>query len=70
MRYLTLQEMFVLHRRVLEQSGGAAGIRSLPLLESALAQPHMTFDGKPLYPSLFEQAAALGFFIDYELSVC
>jgi death-on-curing protein len=61
MRYLTLQEVFVLHRRLVEQSGGTAGIRSLPLLESAVAQPHMTFDGELLYPSLIEQAAILGF---------
>lgn len=29
-------------------------------LESALAQPHMTFGGKDLYPTLVEKAAALG----------
>jgi death-on-curing protein len=30
-------------------------------LESALAQPYMTFGGEPLYPSLAEKASALGF---------
>ncbi len=30
-------------------------------LESALAQPRMTFGGEDLYPSLVEKAAALGF---------
>jgi death on curing protein len=39
MRYLTLGEVVELHRRLLEQSGGADGIRDLGLLESALAQP-------------------------------
>jgi death on curing protein len=33
------------------------------LLESAIAQPRMTFGGEELYPSLLEKAAALGFSI-------
>ena len=32
-------------------------------LESAVAQPKMTFGGRELYPSLIEKAAALGFSI-------
>jgi death on curing protein len=60
-RYLTLIEILELHRRILEQSGGALGIRDMGLLESAIAQPRMTFGGEDLYPSLLEKAAALGF---------
>jgi death-on-curing protein len=63
MRSLTLMEVLELHRRVIEQSGGASGIRDLGLLESAIAQPRMTFDGEDLYPGLLEKAAALGFSI-------
>lgn len=62
-RYLTLIEILELHRRILEQSGGALGIREMGLLESAIAQPQMTFGGADLYPSLLEKAAALGFSI-------
>lgn len=62
-RYLTLIEVLELHRKILEQSGGALGIRDMGLLESAIAQPRMTFDGEDLYPSLLEKAAALGFSI-------
>jgi death-on-curing protein len=62
-RYLTLMEVLQLHRRILEQSGGASGIRDLGLLESALAQPRMTFGGEDLYPTLLEKAATLGFSI-------
>jgi death-on-curing protein len=43
------------------QSGGMAGVLNLGALESALAQPRMTFAGRELYPSLVEKAAALGF---------
>ena len=60
-RDLALIEVLELHRRILEQSGGALGIRDLGLLESAIAQPRMTFGGEDLYPSLLEKAAALGF---------
>jgi hypothetical protein len=34
MRYLSLGELVDLHRAIIEQSGGAAGIRDLGLLES------------------------------------
>jgi death-on-curing protein len=61
MRYLTLAEVLELHRRVIAQSGGANGIRALGGIESALAQPQMTFDGKELYPTLASKAAAICF---------
>ena len=63
MRYLTLIEVLELHRRIIEQSGGALGIRDFGLLESAIAQPRMTFGGEELYSSLIEKSAALGFSI-------
>lgn len=61
MRYLTLGELIELHRRIIEQSGGADGIRDLGLAESALAQPQMSFGGEELYPTLAEKGAALCF---------
>ena len=60
-RYLALAEVVDLHRRLLEATGGAAGIRDLGALESALAQPKMTLAGSDLYPTLAEKAAALCF---------
>ena len=63
MRYLTLIEVLELHRRIIEQSGGALGVRDFGLLESAIAQPRMTFGGEELYTSLIEKSAALGFSI-------
>ncbi|MFM5891227.1 MAG: type II toxin-antitoxin system death-on-curing family toxin [Dolichospermum sp.] len=61
MRYLTLIEVLELHRRIIKQSGGISGIRDLGLLESAIAQPRMTFDKEDLYPTLLEKAAILAF---------
>jgi death-on-curing protein len=62
-RYLTLNEVLTLHERLLAQTGGPSGVRDIGGLESALAQPRMTFDGAELYPSIYEKAAALGFSI-------
>jgi death-on-curing protein len=61
MRWLQLAEVLELHRRLIDQSGGMAGIRDLGLLEASLAQPRQTFGGIDLYPELIEKAAALGF---------
>jgi death-on-curing protein len=61
MRYLTLAEILELHRRVIEQSGGAEGLRELSGVESAVAQTQMTFDGDDLYPTIESKATALCF---------
>lgn len=61
MRILTLDEVLELHQLVLKSSGGAAGVRDHGALESALAQPLMTFGGAELYPTLADKASALGF---------
>ncbi|MEO7193081.1 MAG: type II toxin-antitoxin system death-on-curing family toxin [Vicinamibacterales bacterium] len=59
MRDLTLGEVVALHRRLIEQSGGASGLRDLGLLDSALAQPRATFDGVDLHATVVDKAAAL-----------
>ncbi len=61
MRYLTLGEVAELHRRVIDASGGSHGLRDLGSIESAIAQPRMSFAGEDLYPGLAEKAAALCF---------
>ena len=63
MRYLTLPEIVDLHLLIAKATGGASGIRDLGALESAIAQPKATFDGKDLYSSLTEKAAVLCFSI-------
>jgi death-on-curing protein len=60
-RYLTLAEVLELHRLVVGQTGGAAGLRDLGALEAAVAQPRQSFGGQDLYPSLAAKVAALGF---------
>lgn len=61
MRYLSLAEVVQLHRLVIEASGGSPGVRDLGAIESAIAQPRMSFGGEDLYPGVIEKAAALCF---------
>lgn len=61
MQLLTLEQVLELHQRIIEQSGGGIGIRDKGILESALAQPEMSYGGQDLYPSLIEKISALGF---------
>ena len=61
MRYLTLHEVLALHDMLIEQSGGGAGLRDLGGLESAIAQPEMTFGGQDLYPTIETKATAICF---------
>jgi death on curing protein len=57
--YLTAAQVLFIHARLLAETGGAAGIRDLGLLEAAVARPQATFDGQDLYPDRFAKAAAL-----------
>ena len=61
MRYLSLAEVLDLHRRVMEAAGGAASLRDLGALESAVAQPRVTYGGEELYSDLATKAAALAY---------
>ncbi len=61
MKLLTLEQVLILHKQIIEQSGGSLGIRDKGILESALAQPYMSYGGQELYPTLIEKVAALGF---------
>ena len=61
MRFITLGEVLALHRRILAESGGRAGVRDLGAIASALSQPRVSVEGQDAYPTLLDKAAALGF---------
>lgn len=61
MKYLSIERIFELHEIVIARSGGSAGLRDRGAVESAVAQPMMTFDGIDLYPTLAAKAAAMGY---------
>ena len=56
---IRLEQVLIFHTRLIEIFGGTEGIRSLELLKSALARPFQTFDGKDLYSTPFQKAAAI-----------
>ena len=60
MKYLYPNQVLYLHDRILQHSGGLAGLRDENLLESAVYRPQVTFGGKELYADLFSKIAALG----------
>jgi death-on-curing protein len=59
--YLKLAQVLDLHFQVIEASGGSHGVLNMGALDSALAQPQMSFGGQELYPTIAEKAAVLGF---------
>jgi death-on-curing protein len=56
---IDLSEVLSIHAILIEKFGGASGVRDKELLDSAINSPFATFDGKELYPSCTEKAAAL-----------
>lgn len=59
--FLTLGDVLETHREMIATIGGSPGVRDLGAVESAIAQPRMTFGGEDLYPTLAEKAAAMSF---------
>ena len=59
MKYLTPEQVLFIHARLIEETGGAHGVRDLGALLSALGRPQASFEGQDLYPSLEHKGAAL-----------
>lgn len=56
---ISLQEVNAIHKLVIERFGGSQGIRDKDALMSAISRPFQTFDGRELYESAIQKAAAL-----------
>lgn len=54
------EKVLLLHRILLEATGGTDGVRDIGLLDSALEAAYATFDGKEMFPTKEEKAARLG----------
>ena len=61
MEFLDVEDVLMLHADIIAESGGSNGVRDNNGLQSAIAQPRMTFGGQDLYATLAEKAAALSF---------
>lgn len=59
MKYVTLEEVMVIHLTMIQVGGGRKEILDFTLLHSAIERPKATFSGKELYPTVWKKAAAL-----------
>ena len=56
-----IEKVQLLHRLIIESTGGIEGVRDYNLLDSALNAAFQTFDGIELYPTKEEKGARLGY---------
>jgi death-on-curing protein len=54
MKYLSVDEVIVIHEYLIDEFGGASGIRDIAALDSALARPQTGH-----YENIFEESASL-----------
>ncbi len=57
MVYFSIDDIIVLHSKLIEDFGGTDGIRDRGMLESAVNTLLQTFDGSDLYPFETEKLA-------------
>jgi death-on-curing protein len=58
-RYVAIDEVYKIHRLILERAGTTGIVRDFSLLHSAVERPRATYLGRSLYPTIFAKAAAL-----------
>ena len=58
---LSLEQVLLMHKQLIDESGGSDEVRDIGLLKSAINNPFQTFGGVELYPSIQEKAARLCF---------
>lgn len=59
MKFLTVEDVLLLHQLAIDKAGGAYDLRSLELLDSAVGRCRASFGGRYLYKSIFDKAASL-----------
>ena len=61
MIWIEAEDIILIHRRIIQATGGADGLRDRAGLEAALAAPLQSFGGRDLFPSDIEKIARLGY---------
>lgn len=59
MKRLTKEQIMQIHAMVIEQTGGAAGLRDMGALDSCLQSPFVEYTGISPYPTTAAKAARL-----------
>jgi len=55
------EKVLLLHKLIIEETGGDPNVRDIALLDSALESAFANFDGKELYPTKQEKGARIGY---------
>ena len=61
MKRLTKEQVLMLHRELIRETGGADGLRDEGLLDSALNAPFQSYEDIDAFPSIQQKAARLGY---------
>ena len=56
---LTVNDIMLLHEKIIDKTGGIKGVRDVGLLELAVNSPFVSFDGEDLYKTVEEKAKQL-----------
>ena len=61
MIWIDVEDIILIHSKIIQKSGGIDGLRDRGCLESAVAAPMQSFGGQDLFPSDVEKIARLGY---------
>ena len=61
MVWITVEDAIMIHKRIIEATGGVDGLRDRAGLEAAVSAPLQSFGGVDLFPSKIEKIARVGF---------
>lgn len=56
----TVENVLLVHEKMLQATGGATGVRDIGLIESAVARADASFDGVEAHAGITAKAAAVG----------
>ena len=57
MRYLTIEQILLIHSMIVDETGGSHGVRDHAGILSVVALPQQRAFGAELYPNIFQKAA-------------
>ena len=61
MIWIGVDDVILIHARVIQSSGGLDGLRDRAALEAAVSAPLQSFGGQDLFPTEIEKIARLGY---------
>ena len=59
MKIISIEDIKIIHKNLIDKTGGIYGVRDEKLLESCLFTPFQTFDNIDIYPTIKEKIAKI-----------